>query len=313
MGVLRSRIERVVPEPSPAVASLIEQYLADRRSLNYSPRTIVSFARALRDFALTLAEAGIERVQDVKSDHLEAFRLRLKDRAFSAASIELYSRSVRKFFDWLEKRQVLFENPGADFLIPKPDRPLLPVPTVTEIQRLLAQPNVGRPIGLRDRALIETAYATGARLEEICRLKIFDPDLSEARLRILGKGRKERAVPLGKHAVYWIKQYLLHGRPPLIKDHPEHDRLWVGQGGEKISGAAIRVQIRKHAKAAGIKTPISPHTLRRACATHMLRNGAHPVQIQMLLGHADLRSLSQYLRVSITDLKKMHRNSKPGR
>ena len=294
------------------IPELIEQYLADRRKVKYSPKTIASFAKALTHFTATLDAAGIERVQDVTREHLEAFRLRLKDRGLSPASVELYTRSVRRFFGWLEDRQMLFENPAANFIIPKPERRLMPVPTVTEIKRLLAQPNVGRPVGLRDRALIETAYSTGARLEEIAELSLFDPDVTEGRLRILGKGRKERVVPLGKHATYWLKQYLLHGRPPLAKGHPDHDRLWVGQRGGRISDAGIRVQIRKHARAAGIDTPISPHTLRRACATHMLRNGAHPVQIQMLLGHSDLRSLSQYLRVSITDLKKMHRQSKLG-
>ena len=303
----------MLPDSPGEVGKLIEQYLADRRKVKYSPRTIESFAKALAHFSATLEAAGIERARDVSREHLEAFRLRLKDRDLSPASIELYTRSVRKFFDWLEARQMLFENPAAGFIIPKPERRLMPVPTVTEIKRLLAQPNVGRPVGLRDRALIETAYSTGARLEEIGGLLLFDPDVTEGRLRIMGKGRKERVVPLGKHASYWLKQYLLHGRPPLTKGHPEHDRLWVGQRGEKIGGAGIRMQIRKHARAAGIRTPISPHTLRRACATHMLQGGAHPVQIQMLLGHSNLQSLSQYLRVSIADLKKMHRQSKLGR
>jgi len=295
------------------ITELIAQYLADLRRRNYSPRTVEAAAKALSYVTATFAAAGVEKPQEATHEHLDAFSLALRERGLSPATVEQYTRNVRRFFGWLEERQLLFENPAAGWIIPRPERRLMPVPSVAEIKRLLAEPNVGRPVGLRDRAIIETVYSTGARLEELAGLAVFDPDVTEGRLRIMGKGRKERVVPLGKHAAHWLKQYLLHGRPPLVKGHSEHDRLWVGQCGRALSAAAIRLRVRTHARAAGIETPLSPHSLRRACATHMLRNGAHPVQIQMLLGHADLQSLSQYLRVSITDLKKMHAKSKVGK
>ncbi len=129
----------------------------------------------------------------------------------------------------------------------------------------------------------------------------------------MGKGKKERVVPLGKHAAYWLKNYLETARPNLCKG-PDKQALWISRtSGKKLTSFSIDKLIRKYAKEAGIKKQMSAHTLRRACATHMLLNGAHPVQIQILLGHSTLSSLTQYLKVTITDMKKMHKRSKPGK
>lgn len=294
------------------ISRLSREYLADREMKNYSPKTIDSIAKAMKRFIAMVESEGVVSVQAVKTSHMEAFRRQLRERRLKECSVEQYTRSVRTFFNWLAERHLIFVNPGDGFVIPKPDRRLLPVPSVEEMARLLDQPDVSRPIGLRDRALLETGYSTGARLDELVSLKVNAPDLGEGRLRLMGKGRKERVVPLGRQAVRWLRQYLDHGRPKLMAGYPEHDRLWVGARGEKLSGPAVRIRVRDHARAAGIKIPVSPHTLRRACATHMLANGAHPVQLQRLLGHADFRTLSQYLRVSITDIKAMHEKSKPG-
>ena len=294
------------------IRTLSQEYLADRQAKNYSPKTIDSVGKALKRFIAMVEAEGVKSVQSVNMEHLEAFRRHLQERGLSPASIEQYTRSVRTFFNWLAERRLIFVNPGDGFIIPKPERRLLPVPSVEEIERLLAAPDINRPIGLRDRAIIETAYGTGARRDELVAMRVCDPDLDNGRVRLMGKGRKERVVPLGKHAVHWLREYLSHGRPKLMKGRPDHDHLWVGARGEKLGGQAVRIRIRQYAREASLTTPISPHTLRRACATHMLRNGAHPVQIKMLLGHSDFKTLSQYLRVSITDLKRMHQNSKPG-
>ena len=296
-----------------AIPIAVDRYLADRRRRNYSPQTLQSYEKALALFSDAVGSVGVVRVQDVTLGHLEAFGSQLAERGLGPASVELYTRNVRGFFNWIEERQLIFSNPAATLEVPYARGRMMPVPTVKEIERLLAQPDVARPVGLRDRAILEVAYGTGARLGEIATLGVFDPDMVEGRLRVMGKGRKERVVPLGTQAAYWLKKYLVRGRPRLMKGRPAHDRLWAGQGGEKLSEVAIRARICRHARAAGIETPMSAHALRRACASHMLNNGAHPVQIQLLLGHSDLRSLSHYLRVSITDLKKTHSHSKVGR
>ena len=290
----------------------LAEYLGHLTARQYSPATLKSYGGVLKKFFSFLAAQGRCRVQDVTARDIDQYRASLVTAEFSPHSTELHLRALRQFFTWLEDAGRLFVNPTAGLLVEKPDRPLQPTPTEAEIKRLLAQPNVATAVGLRDRALLETFYTCGLRREEIAALSVFDPDLRQGLLRVLGKGRKERVVPLGKQAVHWLKQYLEHGRPKLVHDHIDEEALWVGRDGKRISGAGIRVAVLRYAAAAGIETPVTPHGLRRACVTHMLRRGAHPVQLQMLLGHATMATLSQYLRVTITDLKAAHRRSKPG-
>jgi len=288
-------------------------YIGHMTARKYSPATLMSYGGALKKCFSFLAALGRNRIQDVVTRDVDQYRADLVTQAFSPNSIELHMRSIRQFFRWLEDQGKLFVNPTAGLIVKKSHRPLQPVPTEEEIKRLLAQPNVSEPIGLRDRALLETFYTCALRREELAALSVFDPDLRQGLLRVLGKGRKERMVPLGRQAVHWLQQYLEHGRPKLVKDRIDEAGLWVGKDGKQMGGPGIRVAVQRYASAAGIETPISPHTLRRACVTHMLRNGAHPVQLQMLLGHSTLATLGQYLRVTILDLKSTHRRSKPGK
>jgi integrase/recombinase XerD len=289
-----------------------DTFLAWAKRRKYSPQTLQSYEYSFKTFFSFLAERGIKRVQDVTEQHVDAWRVALIDKDYKPNTVEIHLTNIRAFYKWMEKQGDIFVNPFAGLIVPRPDRPILHVPAEKEVKKLLAQPDVSTPRGLRDRAFMETAYSTGARREELCALSIFDPDLKEGRLRILGKGKKERVVPLGKHAVYWIGQYLKHARPKLLKGRVDQTALWIGFKGRKLDATAIAAQMGNYSAQAGIPR-ISPHSLRRACVTHMLRGGAHPVQLQMLLGHASLNMLSQYLRVSITEMMKMHKNSKPGR
>lgn len=290
----------------------LDDYIAGLAERNYSPATLTSYGGALRTFLRVAAAQGCGRMQDIAAADVERYRAGLVETAYSPRSIELHLRAIRQFFGWLEERGRIFVNPTAGLIIAKPERPLQPVPDEAELARLLAAPNVATPVGLRDRALLETFYTCGLRREELAALSVFDPDVRQGTLRVLGKGRKERVVPLGRQAVHWLRNYLEHGRPRLLQDRIDEEALWVGRGGRKMGGAGIRVAVQRYATAAGIKTPITPHTLRRACVTHMLRRGAHPVQLQMLLGHSSLETLGQYLRVTVMDLKATHRRSRPG-
>lgn len=292
---------------------LMDAYLATLTRRRYSAKSVQTYRYALGNFTSYLAAAGIDDVQDVDAETLEAYRLHLVERGLASASLEVFMRSVRLWFNWLEETGQLFLNPCRSLVVPKPGRKLLPVPTEEDIRKLLAQPNVATPKGIRDRALIEVAYASGARREELVRMNIFDPDAKAQTVRIQGKGRKERVVPLGRHAVHWLKQYLDHARPKLLAGKIDQEALWLGNSGAPQGGQSMNLQVKTHAQAAGTSVPVTLHALRRACATHMLRHGAHPVQIQMLLGHATMRHLSQYLRLSITDIKRMHEKARPGR
>ncbi len=295
------------------VSEYIKEYLDAYRRRKYSTKSLEIYRNALNSFERYLAQTDIRRIQDITYENLSGYRLSLVERNFTDATIDLYLRTVRSFFKYLEESQHIFINPAHNLIVPWYQRKLLPVPTEDDMEKVLLQPNTNTVVGIRDRALIETAYTSALRRAELTRLTIFDPDIKQGTLRVKGKGRKERVVPLGKQSVFWLRQYLEHARPKLAKDLNEH-ALWISrQKGKKLGTAGIALLIHKYGRAAGLSRPLSAHAIRRACVTHMLRNGAHPVEIQMLLGHSNLKSLSQYLRVTITDLIKMHKRSKPGR
>lgn len=289
----------------------IETYLDVLKRKNYSNKSIESYRNALDRLTDYLALQGVLRVQDVTSDHLDHYRLSLTDRLLSNATLYMYLRCVRYFFGYLEETHQIFINPATNLVIPKFKRVLKQVPSVDEILRLLEQPDTESPTGLRDRAFLETMYSCGLRREETVSMTLHAPDLKEGVLRVNGKGNKERVVPMGEKASHWITRYLDDVRPQLVKD-PEQQVLWISQKGNRLSRSTVDKMIRRYGISAGIEMKMSPHVLRRACATHMLNNGAHPVELQLFLGHSDLKNLSQYLKVTITEMKAMHERSRVG-
>ena len=289
----------------------IETYLDVLKRKNYSNKSIESYRNALDRLTDYLALQGVLRVQDVTSDHLDHYRLSLTDRLLSNATLYMYLRCVRYFFGYLKETHQIFINPATNLVIPKFKRVLKQVPSVDEILRLLEQPDTESPTGLRDRAFLETMYSCGLRREETVSMTLHAPDLKEGVLRVNGKGNKERVVPMGEKASHWITRYLDDVRPQLVKD-PEQQVLWISQKGNRLSRSTVDKMIRRYGISAGIEMKMSPHVLRRACATHMLNNGAHPVELQLFLGHSDLKNLSQYLKVTITEMKAMHERSRVG-
>ncbi len=313
---------------------VIEDYLKALKRRRYSPKTIETYRYPLTLFASffhsraseagppesprsgTKAEAAssFSRLQDVTGDDLAAWRRDLIERGLADASLEVFLRAVRNLFNWMEAEGMLFDNPAAAFKTPKYERKLLPVPSEAELRRLLAQPAVTTPVGIRDRAVMEVGYCCALRREELARLTLRDPDFLQRLLRVLGKGSRERMLPLGDEAFAWLKRYVEDARPALLgRNANALDALWISADGKSLGGAGISVMLKQYGRRAKLSVNITPHSLRRACATHMLQRGAHPVQIQMLLGHATMRHLAQYLRLTITDIKKMHAQSRPGK
>ena len=285
-------------------------WLRSLREKGYSPRTLEIYRTASEEFGRFLASEGVSRVQDAAAGDIEAFVRSLSGRGLRPSSVSVYLRAVRRFYAHLVGRREAFLNPAAGIAV-RVRRPLVAAPSEEEIRRLLGQPDTSTPLGIRDRALLETAYGTGARVGELHRLRADDIDLEEATARLQGKGKRERVVPLGVSAAGWLSRYLSESRPRLIRSGT--DMLWIGNDGMALGYPGTRVAILHHARAAGLAGKCSPHGIRRACATHMLRRGAQPVEIQLLLGHASMRHLSQYLRLSIADIKAAHERSKPGR
>ena len=291
---------------------VITGYLSGLACVNRSPKTRRLYRYALEKFVSFCVAERVTRLCDVTPEHLEAFRLRRLSGGYAPATEEAVMRAVRRFFAWLEKTGAVFSNPCRDLIITRPERKLLYVPDEEEIARLLEQPDAESPVGLRDQALLETAYSTGARLAELSALNRSDADLANGLLRLSGKGGKTRMVPLGRESVTRIKTYLREGRPALLKGRTS-EALWINQRSARLEGPGIEDLVKKYAHQSGIPSPLTPHGLRRACATHLLQHGAHPAHIQLLLGHATLDTLGQYLRLTVTDLKKMHAASRPGK
>ena len=291
----------------------IQEYLVHLESLKYSLETIKSYKNALNKFISFLTAVNLIRLQDVTLKDLDKFRLMMIDSKLSNKSIDTYLRNVRQFFKYLEDNHQIFFNPASTMDIPGFHSRMQPVPSEEDMKKLLVQPDISIPVGIRDRALIETLYSTGVRIGELIGMNIIDVNIKQSVIKVLGKGNKERMVPMGKKAKFWIEKYIKDIRGEFIRNNQDESALFVGsQRGRRINHLIVSRDLHEYSVQAGI-AGITPHSIRRACATHMLRQGAHPVQIQMLLGHSSMRSLRSYLQVTVTDLLKTYKKGNPGK
>lgn len=297
--------------------AIAEAYLAALKRRRYSRRSINTFSLPLKQFTSFLAARRLTRLQDVGIADIEAWQRHLQERRLSEATRNIYLRAVRNLFNWMESEGMLFDNPVRKLRIPRFRQALPEVHSEADIRRLLEQPSPTTALGIRDRAILEIGYSCALRREELASLSLHAPDLLQNTLRVTGKGRRERMLPIGTEAAAILRNYINNARRELLRhnrsDTGSTDALWINNRGAPLSGEGINHLLKQYSRQAGIRPAITPHALRRACATHMLRNGAHPIQIQLLLGHADMSHLSQYLRLTITDIRQMHRNSNPGK
>lgn len=296
-----------------------ERWLRELTRRGCSGRTVLLYRGVLADFCrFAASRAGARactRATEVTADLVLAWRAALARRGLAGASLDVYVRAVRAWVRWLVARGELFADPLATLVVKKWIRLLQPVPSVAEVLRWIEAPNVGTAFGVRDRALLEVAYTCGARREELVGLDLGALDLGHGTVRVLGKGRRERVLPLGETAVAWLRRYVETTRLRLLKEKDgaaSEPALWIDNRGKRLASMALEHALDRHAVAAGLPEA-TPHTLRRACATHLLQGGAHPVYVQQLLGHATLRHLAHYLRLTIVDLQATHARSNPGR
>jgi site-specific recombinase XerD len=290
---------------------LRDEFLTQTQLRNYSYATIDSYRVELNRFLAYLADKGIAEAQDVDINIIDSYRGMLLKNNFKPSSVNMYLKAVKAFFEHLEETGVIFISPASHIRMPRFERKLQAVPSYEEIEVLFNQADITTPVGLRNRAIMETAYSTAMRLGELISMNMESADLINGEIRIIGKGRKERIIPLGSYAVKWIQKYLSEARMHLLKakDIPA---LWICCRGKRLSKAALQRMFSDYRKSGNIQTEISAHSLRRACATHMLKNGASAMEIKSMLGHSSYKTLGQYLAVSITELKKMHQESKLG-
>lgn len=219
--------------------------------------------------------------------------------------------TLRRFYAWAIQNHYMQEDPCLHIKAAKQAARFPKTLSEAQVEQLLKAPNILSPFGLRDRAMLETLYATGLRVSELVSLNCFNLALNEGFVRVVeGKGGKDRIVPLGEEAIYWLQRYFDKGRPELLKGRL-NDAVFISRLGSSMSRQAFWQLVKKHAKQQQIEVPLSPHVLRHAFATHLLNHGADLRVVQMLLGHADISTTQIYTHVARERLKTLHQKHHP--
>ena len=275
-----------------------------------SRNTLLAYGNDLNGFSAWLRRRAGPELQQVRREDVQAYLAhRLAAQASPRSAARLLS-SLRRFYAWQLRDGRIDEDPTALIESPRLGRPLPRSLTEAEVEALLAAPDTGTLLGLRDRTMLEVLYASGLRVSELVSLAPSRVNLQQGVVRITGKGNKERLVPLGEEAVVWLERYLAEARPALLKGHP-CDAVFVTRRQDAMTRQAFWYMIKRHARAAGIDKPLSPHTLRHAFATHLLNHGADLRVVQMLLGHSDLSTTQIYTHVARARLKQLHARHHP--
>ena len=298
----------------PEHAEALKEFMEHMKARRFQPSSVIKYRDSVMKFLDYLHERNIAGLQDVTYDDIIVYRHSLAERNYSPYSICAYMQQMKAFFNFIEETGRIFDNPSRRLIVSRATLTLGSVLTESQVKKLLAAPDISKPRGLRDRAVLEVLYSTGVRREELMNMTIFDIDLDGRTVRVIGKGRKERILPLGRHAANYVGLYLKNARPKLVpKDRPPTDALWLSRNHRAISKQLPGQVVGRCAAAAGLPPGTSTHTLRRTCATHLLRNGAHPMMVSTLLGHSSLRTLGHYLKISVADMMKAHAKTNPGK
>lgn len=291
-----------------AIDHFLEALWAERglsdHTLSAYRSDLVGFARSLAEQGGNLLGAGREDVQDYLARRLSG--------GGSPRTVARVLSALRRFYRYQVREGCVAEDPTAQVEPPRLGRPLPDALSEAEVESLLRAPVVDdEPEGLRDRAMLELLYATGLRVSELVNLAEGQLNLRHGVVRVLGKGAKERLVPLGEEASRWVERYLTTARGELMRGHPPSRALFVTRRGGAMTRQAFWYLIRRHALTAGIPKHLSPHTLRHAFATHLLNHGADLRVVQMLLGHSDLSTTQIYTHVANARLQALHAQHHP--
>ncbi len=278
-------------------------YLAAVRGLTENSRD--AYYRDLNRFVNFLKD-HVSDMSGATGDHIVQYLASLKEEGLSERSIARHFSAIKGFYSYLHDENILQENPTVTLEPPRKGQHLPDVMSFDEVERLLKAPEQGNDAqSLRDKAILETLYATGMRVSELISIRTKDVNLKKGFTWCLGKGEKERLVPLGESAVRSIRRYLHEARPELMKDR-YCEYLFVSRLGKKMSRQACWIVIKKYLKQAGLPETISPHTLRHSFATHLLEHGADLRSLQLMLGHSDISTTQVYTHVSATRLKNVY-------
>lgn len=274
-----------------------------------SPNTIYSYNQDLKKYREYLEKRGISDPKKITRKDITDFLFQLR-KVISPASIARILSTVKNFHKFL-LREKITSSDASDFIdAPKLEKKIPSCLSLEEVTKILKEPNLRKPQGIRDRAILELMYATGLRVSELGALKNSDINLDVGFLKCKGKGSKERIVPLGKVAEHFLQKYLSQAREKLLGRRVSF-YLFLAQGGRRLSRQSIWKIIKKQVRNAGIKKKVSPHTLRHSFATHLLERGADLRSVQEMLGHANITTTQIYTHVNKLRLKKIHEKYHP--
>lgn len=273
-----------------------------------SKNTLLAYRRDLSLFADHLGQQGRALDQTQEMDLHAYFAARHSQTKATSANRRL--TVFKRYFRWMLRERLMTFDPTLKLLSAKQALRVPKTMTEGQVEALLAAPNIDTLLGLRDRAMLELMYASGLRVAELVGLQTFCLSLNDGILRIMGKGSKERLVPFGQEARGWLERYIAQSRPVILGQQQTAD-LFVTHRGSGMTRVMFWILVKKYALIAGINSPLSPHTLRHAFATHLLNHGADLRAVQMLLGHADISTTTIYTHVARQRLKQIHEKHHP--
>jgi integrase/recombinase XerD len=293
----------VDPTVEPFLDMLWVEHGVARNTLASYRSDLMLFARALAKDGGTLAAASAADIQQ----YLAA---RHRRGGFSARSQARLLSALRRYYRFLVRERRRADDPTALISAPRLGRPLPKSLAAGDVGRLLDAPDTGTALGIRDRAMLELMYACGLRVSELVRVGFSQINLARGVVQVVGKGGRERLIPVGEEALHWMERYLRQSRPELLGGEP-CDALFVSQRGQGMTRQNFWHLIKRYARQAGVAATLSPHTLRHAFATHLLEHGADLRAVQMLLGHRDLSTTQIYTHVTRARLKSLHEKHHP--
>ena len=309
-------------------SNLIEQFLNYLRvERAFSAHTARCYAADLEQFCAYLAEAAPVEVAKnghaepltaidgqlvaIDTDHVRLFMTHLNDKNYCKSTVARKLATLRSFYKFLLRRGHIQTNPVASIRTPKQDKRLPKFLDISQIERLLNNCDTTTLLGARDRAILETLYSTGMRVSELVALNVEDINLATSIVRVHGKGKKERVIPIGPGAVRAIIHYLDLRRSAALGDRGSADALFINKHGQRLSTRSVRRKLDKYLLEAGLDLSVSPHTLRHSFATHMLQRGADLRSVQEMLGHQSLSTTQIYTHLTVEETREEYEKAHP--
>lgn len=286
-----------------------KHYLQAERGL--AKNSLLAYARDLERFQLWVADGGLADYLRPSVRELSGFLAYCRQEKLAAPTVARHLVALKMFYRYLRLEERVQQNTVELLSSPSLWERIPQVLSPEAVNKLLMAPRADERFYLRDRALLETLYATGSRASEVAGLKLADLYLDSGFCKCLGKGSKQRIVPLGDQAIGALRTYLADLRPVLVRPHPETPWVFVSRGGKALTREMLWILVKKYVRRAGLNAKVSPHTLRHSFATHLLAGGADLRTVQELLGHANIRTTQHYTHVDSSRLKAIHRQFHP--